>query len=188
VALTGLLLAGGKSTRMGRDKAWLEFEGEPLAVRTLRVLRSICDEVLVASGDGKRLADLGAPQVADAIGDAGPLAGIVAGLEAASHELVAVLAVDMPFASAEVFRLLAASWSGQDAVVPMTARGPEPLHAVYARSAALTLRAALERGTRSMHEALRAIKTKEVPEAEWRAADLSSRFALNVNRPGDLWG
>ena len=155
-------------------------------MRTLRVLRSVCEEVLVASGDGERLARLGVPQVADAVPDAGPLAGIVAGLEAATHELVAVVAVDMPFASAEVLRLLASRWEGEDAVVPVTARGDEPLHALYAKASATALRAALQSGTRSVREALRAIGTKRVPELEWRAADPAGRFALNLNRPGDL--
>ena len=186
MAMTGLLLAGGRSTRMGRDKAWLEFEGKPLAGRTLRVLRSVCDEVLIASGDGERLGELRLPQVADVVPDAGPLAGIVAGLEAASHELVAVLAVDMPYASADVFRLLGERRNGEDAVLPVTARGVEPLHAIYSKAAALALRRAFEAGTRSVQEALRVLTTAEMTEEEWRAADPTARFAENVNLPEDL--
>jgi molybdopterin-guanine dinucleotide biosynthesis protein A len=89
--LSGLLLAGGGSTRMGRDKTAPDFlfEGEPLAARVARLLREACDEVIVASGDGERLAWLGLPQVADAIPGSGPLRGLVAGLEAAKHQLVA---------------------------------------------------------------------------------------------------
>src|SRR6266542_3037884 len=117
-SMTGLLLAGGRSTRMGSDKAMMDFEGEPLAERVLRVLRAVSNAVLVASGDGERLSALGVRQVADAIPDAGPLGGIVAGLEAATTELVAVLAVDMPYASPAVLQLLAARWDGTDAVVP----------------------------------------------------------------------
>jgi molybdopterin-guanine dinucleotide biosynthesis protein A len=171
---------------MGKDKAFVEFDGEPLAHRVLRALRSVCDEVLVASGDGRRLSALGAPQVADAAPDAGPLAGIVAGLEAAGTELVAVVAVDMPFASGEVLRLLAARWSGEDAVVPVTDHGPEPLHAVYARSAAPSLRRHLGSGILAVRRVLDAVATALVSEEEWRAADPSGRFAFNVNRPEDL--
>jgi molybdopterin-guanine dinucleotide biosynthesis protein A len=171
---------------MGTDKAYVEFDGEPLADRVLRTLRSVCDEVLVASGDGRRLAALGVPQVADVAPDAGPLAGIVAGLEASSNELVAVVAVDMPFANAEVLRLLAARWGDEDAVVPVTDRGPEPLHAVYARSAAPALRRHLGSGILAMQRVLDGIATTLVSEEEWRAADPSGRFAFNVNRPEDL--
>jgi molybdopterin-guanine dinucleotide biosynthesis protein A len=184
--MTGLLLAGGAGSRMGADKALLEFEGEPLAARVLRTLRSACEEVLVASGDGERLAALGAPQVPDAIPGGGPLAGIAAGLAISARELVAVVAVDMPYANAGVLRLLAERWNGEHAVVPVTENGLEPLHAVYAASAAPLLRRALDDGTRSVREALRAIRTRGVPESEWRAVDPSGRFAFNVNRPEDL--
>ena len=70
---------------MGRDKAGIPFEGGTLASRAARKLAEVCDEVLVASGDGKRLASLGLRQVADATAERGPLGGIVAGLEAAGH-------------------------------------------------------------------------------------------------------
>jgi molybdopterin-guanine dinucleotide biosynthesis protein A len=184
--MTGLLLAGGRSSRMGTDKALVDFHGEPLAERVLRVLRAVGDQVFIASGDGRRLGSLGVPQLADAVAEAGPLGGIVAGLEAAATDLVAVVAVDMPFASAEVLRLLAGRWDGQDAMVPGTDRGPEPLHAVYSRAAAPVLRQLLESGVLTMHRVLERIEMSIVEEQDWRVADPTGRFAVNVNRPGDL--
>src|SRR5919201_1260463 len=92
--MTGLILAGGRGTRMGGGKAGLEVESEPLARRVAARLADACDVVLVASGDGRRLGWLGLPQVEDPIPDAGPLAGLVAGLEAATTPLVAAVAVD----------------------------------------------------------------------------------------------
>ena len=146
--LTGLLLAGGGSRRMGRDKTAPDFliGGEPLAARVARALGEVCDEVLVASGDGKRMAWLGLPQVADALPDSGPLGGLVAGLEAATHPHVAVVAADMPFASPALLCLLASLVGGHDAAVPVSPDGTEPLHAVYARSALGVLRGGPPRG------------------------------------------
>lgn len=184
--MTGVLLAGGHGLRMGRDKATLTFEGETLARRVAGRLGEICAEVVVASGDGARLGWLGLPQAVDPVTDAGPLAGVVAGLRAASHDLVAVVAVDMPHASPAVLGLLAALHAGEDAVVPWTDRGPEPLHAVYARAAGEVLAAALHRGTRRMQEALEALTVRCVGPEEWRVADPSGRFADNLNRPADL--
>jgi molybdopterin-guanine dinucleotide biosynthesis protein A len=184
--VTGLLLAGGASRRMGRDKAGIEFEGETLASRAARMLAEVCEEVLVASGDGAHLAGLGWRQVADAVQERGPLGGIVAGLEAAVHPLVAVVAVDMPFASPALLRMLAAMASGQDAVVPVTDRGPQPLHAVYATGAAPAFRAALEAGRLSIRDALGLVRTRFVTPEEWTAADPSGRFAENLNTPQDL--
>ncbi|HEY7281808.1 MAG TPA: molybdenum cofactor guanylyltransferase [Actinomycetota bacterium] len=184
--LIGLLLAGGASSRMGVDKASLEIDGEPLARRVTDLLSGACDSILVASGDGERLAWLGLPQVADIEPDAGPLGGLIAGLEAATTPLMAVVAVDMPDASAAVFDLLARRAPGHDAAVPRTGRGLEPLHAVYAAAASRILRRAFDDGERSVTRALARLDVVVVEPDEWAPADPSGRFARNLNRPSDL--
>jgi molybdopterin-guanine dinucleotide biosynthesis protein A len=185
--LTGLLLAGGGSRRMGSDKTSPDFlvGGEPLAARALRALDEVCDEVIVASGDGIRMAWLGLPQVADALPDSGPLGGLVAGLDAATHPHVAVVAADMPFASPAVLRLLASLVGGHDAAVPVSPRGTEPLHALYARGTLASFEEALRDGRLSVRVALEGLDVRVVTEAEWRPADPDGRFAENVNRPED---
>jgi FdhD protein len=184
--VTGLLLAGGASTRMGTDKAVLEIDGEPLALHVVRVLARVCDPVLVASGDGRRLDWLELPQVTDLAPDSGPLAGLVAGLEAAATPLLAVVAVDMPNASDAVLRLLAERAQGHDAAVPETREGLQPLHAVYATAAAARLRASFESGERSVRRALEPLDVAVVAHEEWAGADPTGLFARNVNRPADL--
>jgi molybdopterin-guanine dinucleotide biosynthesis protein A len=187
-AMSGILLAGGRSRRMGRDKAFLEVGGQPLAVRALRVLDEVCEDVVVASGDGRRLAALGRPQVADVVGDAGPLAGIVAGLEGCRHDLAAVLAVDLVRASAAVLELLAGAWGGEAAVVPVVGGRAQPLHAVWARSAAPALRKLLDAGERSAGAAAMALGGQAVGPEVWGRADPGGRFATNLNEPADLTG
>lgn len=172
---------------MGSDKTAPDFliEGEPLAARVARALDEACDGVLVASGDGKRMAWLGLPQVPDALPESGPLGGLVAGLDAAAHPHVAVAAADMPYASPAVLRLLATLIGGHDAAVPVSTNGTEPLHAVYARSALASFEAALRGGRLSVRVALEGLDVRVVTEAEWAAADPDGRFAENVNRPED---
>lgn len=171
---------------MGRDKALIEFEGEPLARRVVTRLASACREVIVASGDGRRLDWLGLPQVADARPDSGPLGGLVAGLEQARDELVAVVAVDMPFASPAVLCLLAGLREREDAAVPIVGGWAQPLHAVYARASAPRLRASLESGCLAMHRALEELDVLRVERSEWSRADPSGGFATNLNEPGDM--
>jgi molybdopterin-guanine dinucleotide biosynthesis protein A len=185
--LTGVLLAGGTSRRMGEDKTAADFlfDGEPLAARVAGRLAQACDDVLIASGDGTRMAWLGLPQVPDALPDSGPLGGLVAGLEAATHPHVAVVAADMPFASPAVLRLLASRIGGHDAAVPASEQGTEPLHAVYARSALGSFEAALRAGRLSVRVALEGLDALVVTEADWARADPAGRFARNLNRPGD---
>lgn len=185
VPLSGVLLAGGASRRMGRDKAWVELAGEPLAVRVLRVLDEICDDVVVASGDGRRLAALGRTQVPDAGEGPGPLAGLVAGLEAARHDLVAVLAVDLPNAKAGVLGRLAQVWRGEAAVVPDVDGRLQVLHAVWTRAASTPLRARLASGETAVTAAARALDVRTAGPDVW--GDLAEGgFAANVNSPADL--
>ncbi len=166
---------------MGGDKATLRLHGERLVDRAVRVLQACCAQVLVASGDGQRLSSLDVPQIADAVPDAGPLGGLVAGLEAAAHDLVAVVAVDMPEADAGVLRRLADRWDGRAAaVVPRTGGRLQPLHAVWAKAAAPDLRALLDHGERSVTAAAERLGALVVDADGW------GPFARNVNRPEDL--
>jgi len=191
VQLSGVVLCGGTSRRLGTDKALLRFAGEPLVLRASRLLATVAVDVRVAGGPHRSLADVldgtSFAQIEDATSHdgagtaVGPLGGIVAGLEAARHELVAVLAVDMPFASSSVFRLMAGLIGHRAAAVPVTTEGSEPLHAVYARRAAPLLRAALEDGTRSVRQAVDQLDVRWVADDEWRSVDPSGAFARNVN-------
>lgn len=184
--IAGLVLCGGRSRRMGREKALLDVGGGPLVLRVATRIASACDPVLLATGTPGRLGNLGYREVADARPNAGPLAGIVAGLEVSPHPLLAAVAVDMPYASPAVLRLLAAVHAGEEAVVPVTDSGPQPLHAVYAKRALPALAEALARGRFALREVLADLRVRQVGEPEWRAADPSGRFALNLNAPADL--
>lgn len=186
--LTGLLLAGGASSRMGTDKAVLLVDGVSLAARAASVLAACCERVIVASGDGARLGHLGLPQVADAVPQGGPLAGMVAGLEEADTPLVAVLAVDLPDASSDVLRALAACWDGEVAVIPRVDGRLHPLHAVWSASSAPALAARLARGQGSVTAAAEELGATVVGAEVWGQVDPAGRFARNVNRPEDLEG
>jgi molybdopterin-guanine dinucleotide biosynthesis protein A len=185
--MSGLVLAGGASRRMGRDKAQIVLDGEPLVMRAVRTLGQVCTEVVVASGDGHRLDHLGLPQVADVIPVAGPLGGIAAGLEAARQDLVAVVAVDMPAASPAVFAFLAGLWQGEAAVVPVVKGRWEPLHAVWARPAGPGIVACLQAGDRKVVRVLATLGVRLVDEGEWSAAGPTGTFAANLNVPMDLF-
>jgi molybdopterin-guanine dinucleotide biosynthesis protein A len=184
--MAGVVLCGGRSSRMGRDKATLPFGGHPLVVAVAEILRSVAEPVFLAPGTPGRLGHTGYREVADTVPDGGPLPGIVAALRASPHPLLAVVAVDMPFASPAVFRLLASSRRHEDALVPVTADGPQPLHAVYARGALPRLERALAEGDLSVQRAIRSLTTSLIGPDRWGPADPSGRFAVNLNRPEDL--
>jgi len=184
IDVAGVVLCGGGSRRMGRDKAWIEVEGQPLLVRVAERVAAACDPVFLAPGR-LPLGDLGYLTVADAVEDAGPLAGLVGALRTSPHPWLAAVAVDMPFASPVVLRLLADAAGEEDAVVPVTANGPEPLHALYRRSCLRSAEDALSEGRNGLRSLLNELTVRFVNEDEWRPADPQGRFALNLNRVED---
>jgi molybdopterin-guanine dinucleotide biosynthesis protein A len=173
---------------MGRDKAKLEVDGKPMAIHAAARLATVADPVLLAPGRPGRLGPVPYDEVADHVPDGGPLSGIVAGLTASPHVLVAVLASDMPHASPTLLLMLADALAegAWEVAVPATRDGLQPLHAVYSRDALPALSSALQSGTLAVHEALEAVRVLVLGEDRWRAVDPTGRFADNVNEPGDL--
>lgn len=186
--LAGLVLCGGGSRRMGTDKGELSFDGVPLIERVVSRLAGAADPILLAAGMPGRFARLGLREVEDRPGGIGPLGGLIAGLEASPHELVAVVAVDHPFVNAEVLSLLARLRQAEDAIVPVTSSGTQPLHAVYARAAVPHLLRTARDHRYALRAALDGLTIRFVPRDEWVTADPTGRFAMNVNRPEDLSG
>ena len=177
---------------MGTDKALMEIEGQPLLRRVARRLAEVADPVLLAPGpDTGRLAGVGGleglPMVADAAAGAGPLGAIVAGLRASPHRVLAVVAVDMPDLCPALLRAMGLGWRpGVDVRVPVTAAGPQPLHAIWARGALPALEGALREGRLALREALAGLRIETWPEGRWRSIDPAGAFARNLNTPEDL--
>lgn len=183
--MTGLVLAGGTSTRMGRDKALLEVDGERLVDRAVRCLGQCCAEVLVAPGPARPLTVARTRTIADAPGQ-GPLAGIVAGLEVATTPLLAVVAADMPAVSAAVLRALAAAWQGEAGVAARVDGVVQPLHALYATAWAPQYAQLLAAGEHSPRRALLALHGRIVSDPVWRVIDPQGSFVANLNSPAHV--
>ena len=167
---------------MGSTKALLVVDGESLLQRAVTRLRTVADPIIIAGDISIPLPD-DVIVVRDARAAAGPLGGIVAALDASPHELCAVLAVDMPDADAVLLRTLATQWDGDDAVVPVSDTGLEPLHAIYARAALPALRASLAAQRLALHDALATMRVRRVEAA---AVHARPGFAGNLNTPADL--
>jgi molybdopterin-guanine dinucleotide biosynthesis protein A len=182
---TGVVLAGGESRRMGRDKLRLMVGGKPLLARVCLALASCCDEILVVGG----CAPAGTRHIPDLRpGRQGPLAGIEAGLLAARHRAVFVAAGDMPLLTGALAGYLLGLLSGGiPAVVPYFEGRLHPLCAAYEREVRSTASAALDRGTRSVHELLGTLSgVRYVSGEELRQFGDPELLLANVNSPEDL--
>lgn len=183
--LSGAILVGGRSRRMGSDKALLRINGELLVARLEKTLATFCDEVLLVGGDATRFAGLGltARWVPDAEADVGPLGGILGALESARHEACLVVACDMPFVTPELVTAMAAQ--GRDYRVLACAAG-EPLLAIYTRACIDPLRAAIAGGELAARRFLARAGAQALPTEVLDFVDPQHRGATNVNVPEDL--
>ena len=182
-SITGLILAGGASRRFGTDKARASVGGRAMIARVFEAVSAVTGEVLVSVRAGGGDYGLAARVVEDAVPDAGPLAGLEAGLRACRTPWLVVVACDMPFLTPEALEAVTrARAPGLDAVVARTPDGRlQPLCACYHTSVLPVVAARLRSGRRSMRgllERLGAVRVVPLPEAPLR----------NVNRPGDLRG
>lgn len=186
---TGILLVGGKSSRMKRNKAFLELEGKPLVERSLEVLQSVFTEVLISSNSPELYEGYGVPIILDEIPGRGPLEGLYQGLKAATYDVVFFVACDMPFLRVELIRFLSSWISEYDIVVPQLKSGPQPLHAFYHRSCLPIIKNNLEAGrlkiTDLYKEFYKECSVRYVEEQEFQTYQDIEMVFCNVNTPDD---
>jgi len=185
--LTAFILAGGKSTRMGSDKPFAEYQGRTLLARALELARSVTPEVRIVGSKDK----FGpfAPVVEDVFRDSGPLGGIHAALRASHTELNLVLAVDTPFVSWTFLQYLIGQASGAPeaaAVVPRGGEGWQPLCAIYRRKFADAAETALRAGRNRIDRLFDEVQTRVLDQEELERAGFSPALFRNLNTPEEL--
>jgi molybdopterin-guanine dinucleotide biosynthesis protein A len=181
---SGIVRAGGKSERMGRDKALMLLAGKPLISHVLEVLARVCDELIIASNDPRSYADLPARVVPDVFGDRGALGGIHAGLKAMRNERALVVACDMPFLSRSLLRFMAVVASDCDVVVPRVDGEFEPLHAVYGVNCTAPIERLIADRPRRIVALYDYVRVREVNAEQVRLFGASRSF-FNINTPQD---
>lgn len=184
--VTAGILAGGASSRMGTNKALVDFRGRPLVARQLDLLRPMFERVVVGTNDPAPYAPFGVEGVPDVLAERCALTGIHAIVAAARHAHAFVVACDLPFLNPALIESLVARRDEADVVIPVTSRGPEPLHAVYARACLPAIEAAATAGRWKATAFHDRVKVLQVPirVEEW-SVEGRSPF-LNVNTPGEL--
>lgn len=185
--ITGVILAGGESRRMGCDKSLLPVDGARFIDHIYRRMASLFDEVLVVTNSPGLYQDLPCRKVPDIYYAKGSLAGIHSGLCHARNDQVFVVACDMPLLSSEVIRLLATSAPTAEVAIARNGKGVEPLHARYAKSCLPAIEAVLDRGSRRIVDFFPAVRVHELPAAELLAHDPEGLSFRNINTPQEYY-
>ena len=184
--MTGVILSGGKNTRMGSNKAFLEVGGERLIDRTVRIYKEIFSKIILVTNEPHLYLDQDVTVVTDLEKNKGPLMGIYTGLFwASSSDPVFFAACDMPFLNGGFIRYLLEQAAGFDIVVPETADGLQPLHAVYSQSCLAPVKALLARDRLKITGFYKGMKVKVVSPAVVQGFDPEGRLFLNINTPDE---
>lgn len=180
--VTGVILVGGKSRRMGQDKAFLEIDGQPLVGRIIRALQGCFQQLLLVGDQPERFLSYGIPVVPD-IYPGSSLGGLYTGLKSVATEQIFVTSCDIPFPNPELIRLICRQADSCDAVIPATKNGLEPLFARYRQSALPVMQAALDAGNYRITSVLEQLQILRIESDLLRTVDPDGRSLLNINTP-----
>ena len=188
IEVTGVLLAGGKSRRMGEDKRYLVVGEQTLLERGLGVLRSIFQEVLVVIAQDSPPLGVDARVVRDLVPDCGSLGGLYTGLTQAAAPCIFVVACDMPFLDQAVIAQFTTRRASADIVIAKLAARLHPMHALYGKGCLPVLEQMIRARQLKIQEMVShaSLRVQYVTEADLLTVDPSWHSFQNVNTPADL--
>jgi molybdenum cofactor guanylyltransferase len=187
VKVTGVIQAGGKSTRMGgHPKALIELRGRRIIDRVVEVVRAVADDLLLVTNTPALYTELGLSMVADVFPDHGSLGGIYSGLRAARGDAIFTVACDMPFLMPEVAHLVIDRAGEADVVLPKVGDQLETLHACYGKACLRPMEQRLREGRLKIAGFFPEVRVLAIEEAEVARFREPALVFMNVNTPEEL--
>jgi molybdopterin-guanine dinucleotide biosynthesis protein A len=185
-AISGAILAGGKSSRMGQNKAFMSLGGHRLIDRVVHVLKDIFAELFLVTNTPDLYADLGMPMVSDVFPEKGALGGIYSAVYHASAPYCFVVACDMPFLQATVIRYLVEHMADHDVVIPDVYGEMQPLHAIYNKACLTPIRQRLDANRLKVIGFFSDVQVRIVTADEILPYDPPLRTFQNLNTPEEF--
>ena len=182
--ITSIILAGGKSRRMGTDKALLELEGKPLLEKAIGICKAFSSKILISSNNLEH-GIFGLPVVRDEIENCGPMGGVYSCLKKSESNWNFIISVDSPFVEPEFLEFLISNIKEYDAIVPVSSKGEEPLIALYNISSLVELKKMMETGNFKMQNFIHSVSTNWIDAQSWEKR--YPKLFYNLNRPEDLY-
>jgi molybdopterin-guanine dinucleotide biosynthesis protein A len=177
--VTAIILAGGKSSRMGEDKGLMLFENKPMIEHILKTVKPLVRDIIIIS-DNKEYNQFGFPIFEDTIKEKGPLAGILTGLQQSSSDKNLILSCDTPFVTKELIRLVLSYSNDYDVVLPEKGNRSHQLIGTYNKSCATIIRKAIANDQLKIKLAIKDLNVKIVD-----ANHIDSRVFHNINTKED---
>jgi molybdopterin-guanine dinucleotide biosynthesis protein A len=185
--MTGIILSGGKSTRLGGlNKAFIEVGGERLIERTIRIYRELFKEILIVTNSPLDYLEFDVEIVTDIISGKAALGGIYTGLFFATCDHAFVSACDMPFLNAPCIRYMMSETKNHDVIVPRTPEGLQPLHAIYSRRLIKPIRRLIDEDHLKITDLFAKASVREIPPEKISEFDPEMRLFMNINTAEEL--
>lgn len=184
--MTGIILAGGKNTRIAEEKAFIQLEGgQPLIARIVEVLETLFPKILIIANNRNAYLDYGIPVVEDLIKGKGPLGGIFTGLCYSTSDCNFVVGCDMPFIEPSLVKFMVEGCEDYDVVIPEIGGEVEPLLALYSKNCIPVIFEHLMRDNLKTREILDKLKVKRIGKKEIDRFDPRRLSFFNLNTPAD---
>ena len=184
--VSGVILAGGKSSRYGKNKALVSINGVPLIKRVLRVMKPLFRSIVIITNMPDEYAFLDLPMFEDRIKGLGPLGGLHTGLQVIPEHAGFFVACDMPYLNSELIRYLASVRLNFDVVVPTFSGKFEALHALYTKNCLQKIELLIRDGIYQTIQLYQFVNVHYVAENEIRRFDPQFKSFSNINKPGEL--
>jgi molybdopterin-guanine dinucleotide biosynthesis protein A len=184
--VTGVILAGGKSSRYGENKALVQLNGTPLIERVMEVMASLFQQVILITNTPQAYAHLKLPVHEDRVKGLGPIGGIYTALHVIPEDRAFVVGCDMPYLNGELIRHMVDIRGGYDVVVPRIRGKIESLHALYGKGCLPAIQELIDAREYQVFRFFRRVSVRYVEEDELRHYDVRLRSFFNINRPEEL--
>jgi molybdopterin-guanine dinucleotide biosynthesis protein A len=184
---TGIILSGGKSTRMGENKAFIEIEGIPIIYRIHTLFEKLFKEIIIVTDQKERFSNINAKIYSDLFPNKGVLGGIYTGLFFSNFQYAFCAACDMPFLKESVIKFLMKEIGDYEVVVPKTKDGLQPLHAIYSKDCLEPIKKIIKQNKFKILDLYPMVRVKIIMENKFSDLDPRNESFININTPEDLY-
>jgi molybdopterin-guanine dinucleotide biosynthesis protein A len=184
--ITGVILSGGKSIRMGENKAFIEIEGTPIIQRIHGLFQRLFEEIIIVTDQKDLFSKLDVKIYSDLIPNRGALGGLYTGLSLSRFHYVFCVACDMPFLKEALIRFLMKGIEAYDVIVPKTRDGLQPLHAIYSKGCLEPIKKIIDENKYRIFDFYPLVRVKVIEEKEFSFLDPRNESFINVNTPEEL--
>jgi molybdopterin-guanine dinucleotide biosynthesis protein A len=184
--ITGIILSGGKSIRMGENKAFIKIEGAPIINRIYALFKELFQEIIIVTDQKELFANFNSNIYSDLIPNKGVLGGLYTGIFFSNFHYSFCVACDMPFIKKSLVQYLIKNIKDEDVIVPRTKDGLQPLHAIYSKNCLDPIKRIIEQGKYKIIDFYNLVNLKIVEENDFVSLDPHRESFINMNTPEEL--